>query len=258
MSDLAKLVEGRLFAYIYRLTLDYDLAQDLLQETLLKMVNSLSELERIDRFWPWLLRTAMGKVQQHFSKRNKDMMKISAFSMERLSEYSSQNHDDGLNGLIRKELSDAIFQAMTKLKLVYRNVLVLRCFEQLSYAEIADLMGCKELRARVLFFRAKFHLKRQLSHRGFGRELLLVGLGLFGLMTAPAKAASATSTITAASLEVGFLASLVGIAGTKIGFAAMTAVAALAVILSVEKLILLVILLFYIWLCLFVFICARQ
>jgi RNA polymerase sigma-70 factor (ECF subfamily) len=259
MNDLAKLAEERLFAYIYRLTLNYDLAQDLLQETLLKMVNSLNELENIDRFWPWLFRTAMGEVQHHFRDRRKEnMVQISAFSKERLSERSSQEHNDGLTYLIRRELSDAIFQAVMKLKLIYRNVLILRCFEQMSYAEIADLLGCKELRARVLFFRAKFLLKRQLSHRGFGRELLLVALGLFGLMTAPAKAASTTGSLTAASLDVGFTAALVGIAGTKPGIAVMTAIAVLTFALSIEKFIFLLILLCYVLICFVVVIYTRQ
>ena len=63
MNQLAQLVQGRLFAYIYRLTLNYDLAQDLSQETLLRMVESLKELKQVEQFWLWLYRTAMGKVQ---------------------------------------------------------------------------------------------------------------------------------------------------------------------------------------------------
>ncbi len=128
MSELAQRVEGRLFAYIYRLTLNYDLAQDLLQETLLKMVESLKDLKHIDRFWGWLFRTAMGEVQHHFrDRKKKHTIRISDFSRERLLEYTSQDFNDGLSFVIRSELSDAIFQAMAKLKLIYRNVLILRC-----------------------------------------------------------------------------------------------------------------------------------
>lgn len=235
MSELAQRVEGRLFAYIYRLTLNHDLAQDLLQETLLKMVESLKELERIDRFWGWLFRTAMGEVQHYFRERKqKHTVNISDFSRERLIEYTSQDYNDGLSFVMRTELSEAIFQAMAKLKLIYRNVLILRCFEQMSYAEIADQLGCKEMRARVLLFRAKHLLGKQLYHRGFGKELLLVSLGLLGLMTAPTKAASAAGAITAASLDVGFIAALIGSAGTRIGIAIITAITTFALTLSVE------------------------
>ena len=67
--SLDRLAEGarqRLYAYIYRLTLNHDLAQDLLQETLLKMVENIKELEHPERFWSWLFRTAMGIVQHYY------------------------------------------------------------------------------------------------------------------------------------------------------------------------------------------------
>jgi hypothetical protein len=183
------------------------------------------------------------------------MVQMSAFSEKHLPE---QNYNDGLDYLMRRELSDTIFQAMAKLKLMYRNILILRCFEQMSYAEIADLLGCKELRARVLFFRAKYLLKKQLSQRGFGRELLLTSLGLFGLMTASTKAASAAGTVTATSLDVGFTATLIGAAGTKLGIAIMTAMTALILTLSVEKFIFLIVLLCYVSICFVVVIYTQR
>lgn len=258
MNQLAQLVEGRLFAYIYRLTLHYDLAQDLLQETLLHMVKSLRDLEQVDRFWLWLFRTAMGKVQHHFrDKKQEYRVRIATLDKQRLAEYASRGHDDGLNSLLRTELSDAICQAMAKLKLTYRNVLILRCFEQLSYAEIADLMGCKELRARVLFFRAKHSLKQRLSRRGFSKSLLLIALGLFEVITAPTKSASAAGMVSTASLDVGVLATLVGAAGTKLGVAIMTAVAALTLGLSLENVIWLLVFLGYVAVCFVVIIYSQ-
>lgn len=259
MSDLARLVEGRLFAYIYRITLNYDLTQDLLQETLLKMVESLKDLKCIERFWFWLFRTALSQIQHHFRDCGKEnMVQISDFSKEYLSGNASRECTDGLNQLIRRELSDAIFQAMAKLKLMYRNVLILRCFEQMSYAEIGEMLGCKELRARVLFFRAKYLLKRQLSHRGFRGELLLAALGLFGLMTAPAKAASAAGTVTASSLDVGFLATIVGAAGTKPGVTIIASIAALTFTMGIVNLIYLLFFLCYALFCLIVVIYALR
>jgi RNA polymerase sigma-70 factor (ECF subfamily) len=253
MNDLARLVEGRLFAYIYRITLNYDLTQDLLQETLLKMVESLQDLRNIERFWFWLFRTALGQVQHHYRDCGREhMVQMSDFSKECLSENASREHEDGLNQLMLRELSGAIFQAMSKLKLMYRNILILRCFEQMSYAEIGEMLGCKELRARVLFFRAKYLLKRQLSHRGFGGELLLAALGLFGLMTAPAKAASAAGTVTASSLDVGFLATIVGAAGTKPGVMIIASIAALTFSMGTVNLIYLLLFLCYALICLIV------
>jgi len=250
MNRLAELVEGRLFAYIYRLTLNYDLTQDLLQETLLGMVKSLNELRDSNRFWAWLFRTALGKVQHHFREQRKQISQMSTLNKKRLLKRIPKDFDDGLNSLIRKELSDTILEAMTELRLRHRSVLALRCFEQMPYSEIAPLMNCTELQARVLFFRAKHSLKRQLSRHGFSKGLLLTALGLFGLITAPAKAASVTSTVSAASMEVGFAATVIGAAGTKLGIAIITAITAAVLSLTVKGVVCLVVLFFFVLLCL--------
>jgi RNA polymerase sigma-70 factor (ECF subfamily) len=234
MDWLAQTARQRLYAYIYRLTLNHDLAQDLLQETLLKMVENIKDLEHPERLWCWLFRTALGNVQHYYRDQAKTKgVEFSALSRERLSEYVSQDHEDGLNRAMRRELSEVIIDAMARLRLSYRNVLMLRCFEQMSYAEIGEMMGCKELRARVLFFRAKRSLSRQLTRRGFAKGLLVTALGLFGFLTAPADSASA-GTVTAASLNVGFVPSLVGIAGTPSGIALAVTVAGVTLTLTLE------------------------
>jgi len=235
--SLDRLAEGarqRLYGYIYRLTLNHDLAQDLLQDTLLKMVENIKELEHPDRFWSWLFRTALGNVQHYYRDLAREQaVSFSAVSRRRLSQYLSEDHDDGLNRAIRQELSETIFDAMARLRLTYRNVLMLRCFEQMSFAEIGEMMGCKELRARVLFFRARHSLSRQLSRRGLGKGLLVTALGVFGLLTAPADTASA-ATVTAASLKVGVLATAVGKAGTPAGVLAVVTLAGFTLTLTVE------------------------
>jgi RNA polymerase sigma factor (sigma-70 family) len=233
MDCLADEARRRLSPYLYRLTLNHDLAQDLLQETLLKMVESIKDLEHPDRFWPWLFRTAMGQVQHHYRDRTRAAeVEFSRRSRSRLSDHVARDHEDGLNRLVREELVRTVVMAMADLNLTYRNVLTLRCYEQMSYAQIASVMDCKELRARVLFFRARRSLSRRLARKGFDKGLLLTGLGLFGLLTAPADSASAAGTITAASLQVGGLAAFAGIAATPKGLAVVLTVAGMTVTLT--------------------------
>jgi len=254
MNHLVELVKERLFAHIYRLTLNYDLAEDLLQETLMEMVKSLKNLEHVDRFWYWLFRTALGKVQHHFRReKRKRMIQMSAINKERLLERTSEDYDDGLDKMVRRELSGAIFEAMQRLKIRHRNVLALRCFEQMPYSEIAVVMDCSELRARVLFFRAKNALKGQLARHGFSKKFLLAGLALFGLLTTYTKTASATSTVTAASVEVGFSAALVGVLVSKAGVALAAAMAAVTAVWGVKMLLCVVSIACFTLLCLFLF-----
>jgi RNA polymerase sigma-70 factor, ECF subfamily len=234
MNRLAELAGERLYAYIFRLTLDQTLTQDILQETILFMIQSINQLEHVENFWGWLFRTAMGKVQHHYRdlKRRKT---VELSEDERTYIHTRvSSYNDGLAELLRKELSDAVFIAMRRLKLKYRNILILRCLENLDYAQIASVMNCSELRSRVMFFRAKTSLRRQLAMQGFGKYYLLIALALFGVTTS-AKASSAT--ITASSLEVGFTASLVAVISSKIGIAATAAAAALAFTIPPESLV---------------------
>jgi len=235
IDRLAELVKERLFPYVYRLTLDETITQDILQETILFMLQSLNQLEHVEGFWHWLFRTALGKVQHHYRdiKRRKT---VELSETERLSSRYrvSTDFNDGLSELLRKELSEAVFKAMRRLKLKYRNILILRCLENLEYSEIAEVLDCSELNSRVLFFRAKTSLRRQLAVQGFGGRYLVLALALFGVVTASAKAASTSYTVTAASLDVGFTASLVAAITSKIGLAIAAGTAALVLALPVE------------------------
>ncbi len=234
LDRLAEAVAPRLQAYIYRLTLNHDLAQDLLQETLLKMVERIKELEHPERLWAWLFRTALGQVQHYYRDRARaQAIQFSSRSRRRLSEYLAEDHEDGLSCAMRRELCEATVNAMAGLQLTYRNVLSLRCFEQMSYAEIAEALECKELRARVLFFRAKRSLTRQLVRRGFAKGLLVTALGLFGLVTSPGESTSA-GAITASTLSVGAVAKFVGLAGTSSGMAVIVSVAGVSLTLTTE------------------------
>ncbi len=62
MDILTEQVKTRLSTYIYRLTLDNDTAEDILQETLLEMVKSLPKLRQPGAFWGWIYKTATGKA----------------------------------------------------------------------------------------------------------------------------------------------------------------------------------------------------
>ncbi len=227
MNRLAEEAEGRLRAYIYRVTLDHDLTQDLSQEALLQMVKSLKDLKKAERFWPWLYRIAQSKIQQHFkAKRRKTAISESTQYKEFLAQHISDHQADGPARLAQKELSKKVMKAMQQMQQQYRAVLSLRCLEQLSYSDIGVAMECNEVKARVLFFRARQALKKRLSQQGLSKGLLVMSLGLFGKLTTPAEAASSANfTVTAASVKVGLTAALIATASTKLGVATMTAAA---------------------------------
>lgn len=225
MSRLAREAEGSVRAYVYRVTLDHDLAQELSQEVLLQMVKSLNRLNKAGSFLPWVFKIAQSKIRQHYRVKQKATIKESAFFKDFVSRRSDYHQDDGLRQLVQKDLSKKVIVAMKQIKQDYRAVLSLRCFEQLSYADVAMAMQCSEVSARVLFYRAKQALKKQLAHQGLRKSLLLMCLGLFGRLTAPTEAASLHITVTAASARVGLAAAILATASTKLGIATITAAA---------------------------------
>jgi RNA polymerase sigma-70 factor (ECF subfamily) len=215
MSQLSQRVADRVLPYIQGLTLNYDLAEDILQETLLELVKSLDRVESPESFWCWIYRQALGKVQHHFRDRSRQRSIVFRVASGILGQ-STDESLSGLNYVTRMELSEIVLKAMDKLKIEYRNVLLLRCFENLSYAEIAQVLDCKELHARVLFFRAKRSLGRYLVRGGFGKEYLLAGLVLFRILTKPSEVSSATTLVSASVLEVGTFATIISLASSKI------------------------------------------
>jgi RNA polymerase sigma-70 factor (ECF subfamily) len=217
IASLALEAQSGLFTYIYRLTLNHDVAEDLRQEALLEMARSLKNLRNPERFWAWLYRTAWGKVQHYFRKQQHERAKLprSMVDTEALPHRLSGSYGDGLKNLINEELSQAIVDSVTRSKLRHRSVIILRCCDRLPFSEIAQIMDCSEMAARVLFFRARQSLKQKLLKHGFSKGMIVGVLGLFGRMTAPADAACVTTS--AASTQVGVTATLIGAAGTKLG-----------------------------------------
>ena len=118
---------------------------------------------------------------------------------------------------------------MKQLKDSHRAVLTMRCYDNMKYSEIAELMGSSELGARMLFLRAKKSLGKHLSRRGLGSGALLTALVVFGKVTAPTKAAAAQIAVTAATTQVGVTASVIGVVASKATLLTLTAAGAIAV-----------------------------
>jgi len=226
LNKLAEIARERLRVYVYRLTLQEDLTQEIVQESLLEMCRVLGKLKRTDRFWSWLYGIATNKLRRHY--RTERALQNAAAHEER-RRGPMKERQGGLENLVGQELKQIISGAMRKLRTRHKAVLVMRCYDEMSYAEIAESMGCSEFSSRMLFMRAKRALQKELSRNGFSKGSLLAALVVFGKITSPSKAAAAQLTVPAATLKVGLLAGMVGVATTKTALVSMTAAGALAV-----------------------------
>jgi RNA polymerase sigma-70 factor (ECF subfamily) len=198
LNQLVKLARERLRVYVYRLVLDEDSTQDIVQESMLEMFKILRKLKKVELFWSWLYGIALNKVHRHYrDQRHYRKRPESGYGSGQLGE------QEGIEKILSRELRQIVSTAMRQLKTEYRAILTMRCYDEMAYSEIAESMGCSEFAAKMLFLRAKRSLQRQLSRRGLGKGALLTALVLFGKMTAPSEAAAAKVAVTAGSLKVG-------------------------------------------------------
>jgi RNA polymerase sigma-70 factor (ECF subfamily) len=225
VNRLAELGRRRLGAYIYRLTLDEDLTQDIIQESMLEMLKFLNKLERAERFWPWLFRIAGNNLHDHWDHERLQKTKLKS----KRPYADSADKQQGLENMVSQELKQVVSAAMTALRPRHRKVLILRCYEEMSYSEISEVMACSEFAARRLFHRAKNSLAKQLSRRGLGRGSLLMALVLFGKMTAASEAAAASVSVTGAVIKVGTVAALGSLVTSKTSVVSLAIVGVLAV-----------------------------
>jgi RNA polymerase sigma-70 factor (ECF subfamily) len=226
LNTLAGIARERLRVYVYRLTQKDDLAQEIVQESLLEMCKILGKLQKTDRFWPWLYGIATNKLHRYY--RSEKAMRHAAASEER-RRGQMKEREEGFEDLVSEELKQIVSNAMQKLRTRHKAVLVMRCYDGMSYNEIADSMGCSEFSIRMLFVRAKKALQKELLRNGFQRGALLSALVVFGKMTAPSKAAAAELTVPAAALKVGLAATVAGLATTSTGVVSLAAAGALTV-----------------------------
>ncbi len=226
LGQLAQQARERLRTYVYRLTQRDDLAQEIVQESLLEMCKVLGKLKKADRFWPWLYGIAVNKLRRHYRTEQKQR-NLAVSSAKRNG--TLKDRQNGLENLVSEELKQIISAAMQKIRTRHKAVLIMRCYDGMTHSEIAESMGCSEFSTRMLFLRAKKALQRELSRNGFGKGSLLAALVLFGKMTAPSKAAAAQVSVSAAAVKVGLLTGIVGLATTKTAIVSLTAATALTV-----------------------------
>ncbi|NLH18157.1 MAG: RNA polymerase sigma factor [Phycisphaerae bacterium] len=218
---LAAGIRGPLQAYVYRITMRDDLTQDIVQESLLEMFKILGKLSDTDRFWPWLCKIALNKIRNHhrIQQRRKQAI-LSKAEVDR----SMERAQHGLENLVTEEFKQIVRSTMDKLQPNQRAVLSMRCYENMSYAQIAEIMDSTELNVRLMFYRGKKQLQKYLSRHGFGRGALISALVIFGKMTAPDTATAAGITVLPSAVEVGAVAATIGALTSKTAVVSLTAV----------------------------------
>jgi RNA polymerase sigma-70 factor (ECF subfamily) len=147
----------RLYAYCYRLTANRDSAEDIVQTTFLKAYESLSTLDKPDSFHHWLFSIARNEAYSFLRQRRTNAV-VKPFEQEDVWDLESP-----LEKLVHEETTEMVQRFLGELKVEYREVLVLRQYEQLSYIEIAAITGDTVSSVESRLFKARKALAKKLA-----------------------------------------------------------------------------------------------
>jgi RNA polymerase sigma-70 factor (ECF subfamily) len=140
ISQLLERHSRRLRDYIRMMVKDADIADDLLQEVLIKVAGVMNDGRYTDkgRFQPWLMRIAHNRVLDHFraQKQNRYINEASAGYDIIGSTHIVENsvEDDIISEQIAKDLRSLIEELPDE----QREVVKLRYYDELSFKEIAE------------------------------------------------------------------------------------------------------------------------
>ena len=151
---LYELYRARVYAFCYHMTQDRELAADLTQDVFVKVLSRIDTLDDPRAFPSWLFAIARNEVYGHFRKPRVQS------SIEAEDVWETQTPVDVVIASERAALVRGLVQT---LRPAYREALLLREFEGLSYAEIAAVVGCTETAVKARLFKARRALLEKLT-----------------------------------------------------------------------------------------------
>ncbi len=148
-DNLVGLYASRLYGFLYRLTGTRDDAQDLVQEVFVRLVRTIDRYEHGGRFEAWLFRIAANLARDRVRrlKRAPGIISLDETDIGSSSDPGRRNPSGVVDqhrpdrGMELAEDVDRLQQALENLPETEREVVMLRHYSNLSFAEIAELMG---------------------------------------------------------------------------------------------------------------------
>lgn len=156
-ADLVDRHKDAVVSYLTRLTGNRDRAEDLAQETFLRLFRSARDYVEQGYLRAYLYRIATNLVRSEERRERRLRLLMPFFPREEHAEPAAPS------GLLRRELTREVSAAVAKLPLRYRVPLVLHEIEGWSYVDIAQEMGCREGTVKSRVHRGRQQLKARLE-----------------------------------------------------------------------------------------------
>jgi RNA polymerase sigma-70 factor (ECF subfamily) len=148
---------GGIWSYIYRMTGDAAMADDLLQKTFFRFIRSNPGITDEDHLRRYVYKTATNLVFDHFRETKRERAKS-------LDWIPAEVRPD------RSDLRHDMARVFADLKPQERALLWLAHVEGNSHEEIAEAIGVKSTSIKVMLFRARKRLGDMLTKKGLAPE----------------------------------------------------------------------------------------
>jgi RNA polymerase sigma-70 factor (ECF subfamily) len=150
-AELVRRYEGRLLLFMKHKTGNIADAEDLVQEAFIKAYSNIKKYRSCFRFSTWLFTIASRLAATHYKK----LMIQTARQNEIIDNSSAE-------AVTEKESSDNLWLMAGNLPDNQYQVLWLKYIEDMSVKEISKVMGKSQTNVKVLLYRARINLSRQL------------------------------------------------------------------------------------------------
>ncbi|MEN6438014.1 MAG: sigma-70 family RNA polymerase sigma factor [Syntrophobacter sp.] len=156
---LVKRYQAPLLNFIARYIGDRFLAEEAAQEVFLKVFRAAPRFEAKSKVSTWIFRIAYNQAMTEIDRRGRHRDLCQTLSNGREGE-----EPFSMPGEV-SELRHDVMSALSRLPENQRAALLLRVNEELSYREIADILGVSVESVESLLFRARTNLKKYVDHR---------------------------------------------------------------------------------------------
>ena len=169
--ELIRRYERPVFSLVFRMVRDRELAEDLAQDTFIKVLQHIDRYRPEFKFSSWLFKIANNVAIDHLRRRQLDTISMSGSphavttdAIEATSFEVAGQQETPLQELEARELGGAIEQAIAKLRPEYRACIMLRHVEDRSYEEIAATLDLPLGTVKTYIHRARNELRKALEH----------------------------------------------------------------------------------------------
>jgi RNA polymerase sigma-70 factor, ECF subfamily len=162
-NELVLKHQKSLYSMLYRMVSDADDAADILQKTFVKAFTGIKGFERRSSFRTWLYQIAINLAKNLYRDRSRA-------GRVPLDDVIIRRDPKTLESMIKKEIRDQLYKALTSLPEKQRLTVMLRVQEQKTFEEIAGIMKCSVGTSKANYHHGVQKLKIMFEEPGSGSQ----------------------------------------------------------------------------------------